>query len=355
VRVVYVNQDPGVGPARKKGASVHVAAMQQAFRALGCEMLALEEKDAARAEAALEALQRERRIELVYQRYALGAGAAGRFARRHGVPHVLEVNAPLLEEAAQHRRVALDEQARAREAEVFAGADHVFAVSAAVAEHAVALGFPRARVHVHPNAVDAERFRPQDSGPTRRELGLPPQAFVLGFHGRLRPWHGFERVAQAASRLAERGHAVHVLAVGEGEFAALLAAAGLGARSTCLGWVPHEEMPRLVACFDALPLAYAADAPFYFSPLKLLEAMACGAVPVVPDLGELPALVGHGTAGLVYPAGSAGALAGALELLILDAGRRAQIGARAVELARQRSWKAIAREALELARGERVA
>jgi glycosyltransferase involved in cell wall biosynthesis len=129
----------------------------------------------------------------------------------------------------------------------------------------------------------------------------------------------------------------------------------MAARSTCLGWIAHEQMPRMVACFDALPLAYSADAPFYFSPLKLLEAMACGVVPVVPDLGELPELVEHGAAGLVYPAGSIEALAGALERLAGEPALKARLGARAVERARLKSWTAIARDALDLAREERVA
>jgi glycosyltransferase involved in cell wall biosynthesis len=355
VRVVYVNQDPGIGPERKKGAAVHVSAMQQAFRALGCEVVALEEKDEQRAAAALAALHAERTIDLLYERYALGAAAAGRFARRSGVPHVLEVNAPLLEEAARHRGAALDTEAQAREAAVLALPDRIFAVSSAVAQHALALGVPPERVRVHPNAVDAERFRPRDRATLRREMGLPAEAFVLGFHGRLRPWHGFERIASAARELTDRGRFVHVLAIGEGAFSAALAAAGMAERSTCLQWVPHEEMPRLVACFDALPLGYGSQAPFYFSPLKLLEAMACGAVPVVPDLGELPALVEHGAAGSIYGAGSTQELAAALEGLIENPGRCAELGARAVSAARQRSWKAIARDALELAHGETVA
>lgn len=113
-------------------------------------------------------------------------------------------------------------------------------------------------------------------------------------------------------------------------------------------------MPLLVACFDILPLAYALDAGFYFSPLKLLEAMACGVVPVVPDLGELPELVGNGAAGLVYPAGSTPALVAALELLIGDEARRARLAAHCITLAQRRSWTAIASEALGLARAERM-
>jgi glycosyltransferase involved in cell wall biosynthesis len=338
VRVVYVNADPGIAPGRKKGAAVHVAAMQQAFRALGCEVEALEEKDPERLTAALEALRASGPVDLVYERYALGAAVAGAFTRRHGVPHVLEVNAPLLEEAARHRGADSDEAARAREAAVLGAVDHVFAVSLAVAEHVAALGVPRERIHVHPNAVDAERFRPRPGEEARRELGLPLGAFVLGFHGRLRPWHGFERVAEAARRLVERGRDVHVLTVGEVDYSEVLTEAELQRSSTCLPWVAHEEVPRRVACFDALPLAYGPDAPFYFSPLKLLEGMACGVVPVVPDLGELPELVERGAAGLVYPAGSVDGLVEALELLIGDEDRRARLAARAVDVARGRSW-----------------
>jgi glycosyltransferase involved in cell wall biosynthesis len=313
-------------------------------------VVALEEKDPARAESALLELQLARPIELLYERYALGAGAAGRFARRHGVPHVLEVNAPLLAEAAQHRSAAPDAEARGREGAILASADHVFAVSAGVADHVVELGVRRERVHVHPNAVDAERFHPRPSAERRRGLGVPSGAFVIGFHGRLRPWHGFERIAAAARGLLERGREVHVLAVGEGGFASVLDAAGMARHATCVPWVPHEDVPALVACFDALPLAYAAQAGYYFSPLKLQEAMACGVVPVVPDLGELPQLVGEGAAGLVYPAGSQEGLLDALESLVTDVPLRARLGAQAVELAGQRTWTAIAREALALAR-----
>lgn len=354
MRVAYVNQDPGIGPGREKGAAVHVAAMQRALRELGCEVLAFEHKRAAELEDALARAHAEGGLDLVYERYALGAEAAGRFARRYGAPHVLEVNAPLLDEARAHRGAEVGPDEVRREARILAGADHVFAVSRAVAEHALELGVPAERVHVHPNAVDATRFRPRDSSDKRRELSIPREAFVVGFHGRLRPWHGFERVVAAARRLVARERPVHVLTVGAGGFAEALAAGGLARRSTCVPWVEHDAMPALVACFDVLPLGYAPDAPCYFSPLKLLEAMACGAVPVVPDLGDLPEAVEHGACGLVYPAGSTAGLVEALDQLWSDADRRRRLSEHAVRRAGQQSWTAIARAALELARRERV-
>lgn len=348
MRVAYLNQDRGIAPGRKKGAAMHVEAMQEAFRALGCEVAAVEAKTDEAARAALEALHTERPLDLLYERYALGAATGGAFARARGVAHVLEVNAPLLEEEALHRGGTLDSAARAREAALLAAPARVFAVSREVADWVEAQGVPRARVHVHANAVDARRFRPRRDEGLRARLGIAPGAFVIGFHGRLRPWHGFERIAEAARTLLDHGLPVHVLTVGEGEYAERLAERGLTQRSTCLEWLPQAEVAGVVAAFDALPLGYAADAPFYFSPLKLLEAMACGAVAVVPDLGELPALVEHGSAGLVYRAGSSADLARALALPARDRELRARLGARAVEVAAGRSWTAIARAALDV-------
>jgi len=349
VRVAYLNQDRGIAPGRKKGAAVHVEAMQEAFRALGCEVLPVEAKQGPAAREALERLHADGPLDLLYERYALAAATGGEFARERGVAHVLEVNSPLLEEEARHRGGTLDAAAREREAALLAAPTRVFAVSREVAEHVVGLGVPRARVEVHPNAVDTRRFRPLPRRALRAELGLPADALVVGFHGRLRPWHGFERIAAAVASLAAAGFEAHVLTVGEGEYAEALATHGLVERSTCMPWLPHAEVARVVAAFDVLPLGYAADAPFYFSPLKLLEAMACGAVPLVPDLGELPALVEHGAAGAVYAAGSDAALGAGLARLARDAGLRERLGARAVEVAAGRSWEAIARAALDCA------
>ena len=103
MRVAYLNQDRGIGPGRKKGASVHVESMQAAFRALGCEVVSVEAKSNESALGALEGHHAKRPIALLYERYALAATAGSAFAQAHAVPHVLEVNAPLAEEEARHR------------------------------------------------------------------------------------------------------------------------------------------------------------------------------------------------------------------------------------------------------------
>ena len=89
--------------------------------------------------------------------------------------------------------------------------------------------------------------------------------------------------------------------------------------------------------------------PCYFSPLKLMEAMACGVVPLVPDLGDLSATVKHGATGLVYPAGDAEQLLEKIRRLIADKALLEGMGRRAAIEAGRHSWERIARNVLESA------
>lgn len=351
MRVAFVNQDAGVGPGRRKGASAHVAALQSALARVGAEVVAFELKQDAELEPALTAAHARRPFECVYERYALGACAASRFARRSDLPHVLEVNAPLLEEACEQRGYRASDEDFEREREVFGAATWLLPVSRAVSEYVVERGGDATRVRVTPNAVDTRWFRPD--APRPADLRLPAGALVVGFHGRLRPWHNLELLVKALERVVARGREVHLLAVGEGDFASVLAPLG-AQRWTQRAWMGAEQLAQHVACFDVLALTYAAERKCYFSPLKLFEAMACGAAPIVPALGELPELVEHGACGAVVPAGDAQALSEQLVRWCDDRGAMRRIGAAAARKAAQRSWDDVAREVLACAQAART-
>jgi glycosyltransferase involved in cell wall biosynthesis len=197
------------------------------------------------------------------------------------------------------------------------------------------------------NGVDVRLFAPSRRAEFGAENPIPDGRFVLGFHGRLRPWHGFDLFVAASQRLLQRGVDVHVLVIGEGEFASAIGQSLPEQRRTLVDWLPHDEVGRYVALFDVLPLTYPRDLPCYFSPLKLAEAMAAGAVPVVPASGDLPDLVG--AAGVVYPPGDLDALSDALAMLALDPVRRRAISQLAVARAQSQSWDRIAARVLERA------
>ena len=346
MRVACVNQDPGIHPGKKKGAAVHVNAMRSAFERLGSEVLGIDEASDDALRARLLAEHRQAPLGLLYERYALGKSAAARFAEEHGLPRILEVNAPLALEAQTHRGRAISDEDLFEDRLAFDSATRIFAVSRAVADYAVERGADAARVEVVPNGIDTELFHPRPKDAAKRQLEIDPARFVVGFHGRLRPWHGFERVVEILAQLLQAGAEVHLVTAGEGPYAEL-AAALPEERRTHLAWVEHAHMGEVVAAFDAVVLPYDPAQPCYFSPLKLAEAMACGAVPVVAGLGDLPHAVRHGEDGFVLPAGDLTGFAAALEELVRDPSLHSRLGRAAAERVRGQTWTSIAKRALE--------
>lgn len=345
LHILSVNQDSGIDPERKKGAAVHLRAMRQAFAQLGARVTAIDVHDPDRLRRQLRRATDLQRPDLVYERYALGRSAAAEFARDNDIPYAVEVNAPLADEQHRWRGQAESDDDRRADAVTFAAAGFVAAVSRQVARYSVTRGADSEAVFVCPNGIDTRLFRPGAEPRQPLPTALPEHAWVLGFHGRERPWHGFPLLVEAAGALLDRGFPVHLLVIGEGEFSAL---SELSASNyTRLPWVDHEQIPALIGRFDALPLTYPPDTPCYFSPLKLAEAMACGAVPVVPDLGDLASAVAHGRNGMVYPAGDLDALVGALASLIENPSLKSALAEAAARSAREQGWDRIARRILD--------
>jgi glycosyltransferase involved in cell wall biosynthesis len=348
MRVACVNQDGGVQPDRKKGAAVHLREMRRSFAALGAEVVAIDRSDSAEIHQLLNEAWQEAPLDMVYERYALGAKAGIEFATDRNIPFVLEVNSPLIDEE-ERWRGPVKEEVRSLERLIFLNAAIIVAVSSEVSRYVLDQGADPERVSIFPNGVDNDRFCPRkESDPLRAEL-VPEGRFVLGFHGRLRGWHGFERLAEASARMLAEGLPIHLLLVGDGEFEEALDNVDIE-HVTRIPWVDHDQIPRYVACFDALPLTYQPDVPCYFSPLKLAEAMACGVVPVVPDVGDLTKVVEDGRNGLVFAGDDLEAFIKAIRHLVQDGEAHRRLAEGAVETAASMSWKRIASYILDRTR-----
>lgn len=345
--VLSVNQDAGIGPGRAKGAAVHLCAMREAFARLGADCLGVDEADDTRLTETLHAALNQGPVDLIYERYALGKSAASHFAVSRGIPLVLEVNAPLADEQRRWRGGSNADDDACHDAFTLANACRIIAVSSEVARYAVDRGAKTERIVISPNGIDVESFNLSVRKQSVRRSLIPAGRFVAGFHGRLRPWHGFDMLVSVTRELLQRGFNMHLLVVGEGDFEALKRLPA--DRATHVAWQPHKEIPGYVAAFDVLPLTYQADMPCYFSPLKLNEAMACGVVPLVPNLGDLPVAVTHLQTGLVYAAGDEEQLLTQLELLISDRRLLEYLGREAAMKASRHSWTSIAAQALAAA------
>lgn len=389
MRIAYVCADGGIAVFGEKGASVHINAMADAFCRTGHEVRVLCAKrgtgsadyevdqvsvdcgppqdragkershlaTAAAIEDCLIRLHRSWTFDLIYERYSLWSTAGVRAARRLAVPVVVEVNAPLVAEQAEFRTLVLADEARAVESEVFRNADALAVVSDELVPYVTARGAARARVHVICNAVDTRLFQPNVA--KAAIPGVPDEAFVVGFSGSLKSWHGLDTLLPAFRALRDRLPSAHLLVVGDGPrkpwVEGYAAGADLAAAVTLTGWVRHQDLPSLIARMDVATAPYPASEGHYFSPLKLYEYLAVGRPVVASRIGQTEqVLQGTGAALMVAPGDVVG-LTDALLRLATDAPLAARLAANAAVAGRRHDWTDNARKVLTLVREGAVA
>jgi glycosyltransferase involved in cell wall biosynthesis len=306
------------------------------------------------AEAILRRLHAKVGFDLVYERYSLFSTAGVRAGRSLDVPCLVEVNAPLVLEQQQFRKLVHLEKACAIEAEVFEQADGLLTVSEEIRAYVVSKGAKADRAHVVPNAVDVARFHPGVAA--RLPDGLAGK-FIVGFSGGLKPWHGIEVLMDAFGLLAARSADYHLLVIGDGPLRewmrGYLRGAKLERAATMTGWVPNDELPGLLRAIHVAVAPYPAMEGFYFSPLKLYEYMAVGAPVVASRLGQIAEAIEHGETGLLVEPGDAAALADEIERLRAHPTLRMSLGAKAARRAAGCTWTHNAERAIELARALR--
>ena len=194
-----------------------------------------------------------------------------------------------------------------------------------------AAGYSAARSHVIDNGFDTERFRPDSDAyrSVREELGLAPEAKLIGLVARYHPMKGHEVFIDAARQLAVRHPNVHFLLGGRGVtrdhplFLDASADPHLCGQLHLLG--ERQDIPRLTAALDIASSASLWGEAFSNA---ISEAMSCGVPCVATAVGDVPRIIGD--TGFVVPVGDAAALANAwARLLALPGGERAALGERA--------------------------
>ena len=158
----------------------------------------------------------------------------------------------------------------------------VIAVSRAIGDQLATSKVSRDRLHVVPNA-----YRPRASfaerSAARRELGLPPEAFVIGWVGRLTAEKGADVLVDAMAHL----HREPVLAsfVGEGNQRQALTARSASTAPGRVYW--HGlvfDASRLLRAFDVFVLSSRTEG----TPMVLFEAMNAGIPIVATRVGGVP-------------------------------------------------------------------
>jgi alpha-maltose-1-phosphate synthase len=208
------------------------------------------------------------------------------------------------------------------------------------------------RVHVIRNGIDTVQYAPDPGTDVLARYGIDPARPSVAFVGRVTRQKGLPVLLRAAEQLDPEAQLV--LCAGQADTPDLAAevaglAEHLAATRPGIIWIPGMLAKREV--IQILSHATVFACPSLYEPLGIvnLEAMACGTAVVGSRVGGIPEVVADGRTGLLAPAGDPGALAAALNFLLGDPNRAAELGRAGRERAlAEFSWAQIAAQTAEL-------
>lgn len=174
-------------------------------------------------------------------------------------------------------------------------ADLIIVNSEAGIQYAKQKGYCTARMVVIPNGIDTDTFVEDSSKGSRlRELwGVGNRELLIGLVARVDPIKDYATFLRAADLVAKRCSQVRFVCIGEGDpayKASLVSLAEeLGLTSRIIWAGECQDMPVAYSALDLFCLTSLAEG----LPNVLLEAMACGRICVVTDVGDALRIVGN--------------------------------------------------------------
>jgi D-inositol-3-phosphate glycosyltransferase len=213
-------------------------------------------------------------------------------------------------------------------------------------------------VHVVSPGVDLFTFTPGESRSAAREIvGLPQDALVVSFVGRIQPHKGPEVLIRATSELVKHSpllrHKLIVNIVGGASGANTEEVDRLKELTTWLAIddvvrfsppVPREDLPQWYRAADLVVV------PSYSESFGLvaLEAQACGTPVIATAVGGLRTAVADGISGVLVDGHDPKAWSSVISRLLQEPQRRVLLSMGAVEHASHFGWDVTARGTLDI-------
>lgn len=205
-------------------------------------------------------------------------------------------------------------------------------------EAARRLGYPAAKSKVLHIGVDLEIFRPGGAENLKQKLGLAGHPMVLSTRGLFDKYYNISGLLRAFALVVEaRPDARLVLkyysAPEKDKFVKLAKELGIYDKIMWVGRGEYQDMPAYYRAADVYVSLSFTDS----GPVSLLEAIACGCVPITSNLKNLGRWVRDGWNGYLVEPRDHRSAAGHILRVIGDRELKAALAARGLELVREQA------------------
>lgn len=197
-----------------------------------------------------------------------------------------------------------------------------------------AVRIPSEKIFVIPNGVDIKKFVATEKGETNKTKLSKLNDVVLGFVGNFFPWHDIRTLKMLITNFLKKRKDTSFLLVGDGELKEdlqnFVKENGFSNGVVFTGKVDHDDVPIYISMMDILLAPYNIKGDFYYwSPMKILEGMACSKAVLATSFGQVNQIIQDGYNGYLYRYDNDLEILEKTQRLIEDKNLRISIGKRA--------------------------
>lgn len=291
--------------------------------------------------------------DLIYERGYYLMPSAAAIAKKMGIKHILEINAPYIEERIELQgKTLLKNKALAAEKEQIENTNLLVVVSSPLKKYFTKkYSLNPAKVLVTPNAINTDdiKISPDIIEKTKNELSLNGKT-IIGFVGSIFPYHGVDLLIDAAEQLKKEGllNKAVFLIIGDGEtlpdLKSLTQQKNLENEIIFTGKIPHEDIYNYIQLFD---IAIMAKTNWYCSPIKLFEYAALKKPIISADTEAVRDVITPGTDGLLVQP-NVSEITDAIKKYISNSQLRSQHGSSFFnKIKSQHTWQLTAKKIIE--------
>ncbi|PAB58271.1 glycosyltransferase family 4 protein [Anaeromicrobium sediminis] len=185
-------------------------------------------------------------------------------------------------------------------------ADQVIVISEGLKKELINRGIDKEKITIVPNGVDISEIKELSYDNDIANKYDLKDKLIIGYIGSIVKYEGLQNLIEAIAKLRKDGvYNIKFLVVGDGNYKSelekMVKLYGLESQIIFTGRIPHEEVNRYYSVFDLCIFPrLSEEVTEIVTPLKPLEAMACGKVVIGSNVGAIKEIIKDNVNGVIF-------------------------------------------------------